>query len=501
NSLTLTSPNGGEVWQVGSNQNITWASTGTITNIRIEYSTNAGATFSVITGSTPNTGSYTWTVLNSPTAFARIRIADVSNPATHNDVSETNFTIAPPSAPVITITLPNGGENFVIGSNSAINWTTAGTLNNVRIEYSTNGGASFSFITVNTPNTGTYLWNVPNSATSAARIRISDALNPTVTSDMSDANFNIVHSSTPTITITSPNGGEDWSIGTLRYITWTTNGLPSYAVMKIEYSVNGVNGPYTVITTFGTNSGSYYWVPPGPVSSNARIRISTVAQSVTVSDVSDADFTMSPALGITITSPNGGENWKINSFKNITWNSSGSISNVKIEYSTNGNTTFSLVAASAPNTGSYTWQVPGPATPYGSMRISAVGNPSVRDLSNTFFTVSTQTPGVPEPPDTRATMSSFEPETTIPDVFALHEAYPNPFNPLTVIRYQLSVNSQVSLKVYNILGNEVVTLVDEMQDAGYKSITFDANELPSGIYYYRLQAGTFSDMKKVLLIK
>ncbi|TAK61640.1 MAG: T9SS type A sorting domain-containing protein [Bacteroidetes bacterium] len=89
----------------------------------------------------------------------------------------------------------------------------------------------------------------------------------------------------------------------------------------------------------------------------------------------------------------------------------------------------------------------------------------------------------------------------LPTEFALQQAFPNPFNPLTIINYQLPIDNFVTLKVYNTLGQEVAMLVDEMQDAGYKSITFNAHELPSGIYYYRLQAGTFSDMKKVLLIK
>ena len=89
----------------------------------------------------------------------------------------------------------------------------------------------------------------------------------------------------------------------------------------------------------------------------------------------------------------------------------------------------------------------------------------------------------------------------IPKEFALGQNYPNPFNPLTVIRYQLPVNSYVELKVYSILGQELITVIQAMQDAGYKSVSFDASCLSSGIYFYRLRAGTYSAVKKMLVIK
>ncbi|MBI3195078.1 MAG: T9SS type A sorting domain-containing protein [Ignavibacteriae bacterium] len=89
----------------------------------------------------------------------------------------------------------------------------------------------------------------------------------------------------------------------------------------------------------------------------------------------------------------------------------------------------------------------------------------------------------------------------LPNEFLLEQNYPNPFNPVTVISYQLKVKSAVSLKVYDVLGREVATLVDEIQDAGFKSVTWDAMGVLSGVYYYRLQSETFSDSKKLLIIR
>lgn len=88
-----------------------------------------------------------------------------------------------------------------------------------------------------------------------------------------------------------------------------------------------------------------------------------------------------------------------------------------------------------------------------------------------------------------------------PAEFSLEQNYPNPFNPSTVIRYQLSVNSYVTLKVYDVLGNEVATLVDEYREAGRYEFDFNASELFSGIYFYKLQAGSFIETKKMLMLK
>jgi len=79
--------------------------------------------------------------------------------------------------------------------------------------------------------------------------------------------------------------------------------------------------------------------------------------------------------------------------------------------------------------------------------------------------------------------------------------YPNPFNPLTTIRYELPVAAHVSLIVSDIIGREVARLVDGFEGAGYKSVTFDAGHLASGIYMYRLQVGSFVQTRKLVLMK
>ena len=85
--------------------------------------------------------------------------------------------------------------------------------------------------------------------------------------------------------------------------------------------------------------------------------------------------------------------------------------------------------------------------------------------------------------------------------FLLMQNYPNPFNPTTSIRYSLPTNSYVTLKIYDILGKEICTLVNKYQDAGYHYTLFDAANLPSGVYFYKLQAGMHSDTKKLIILK
>lgn len=90
-----------------------------------------------------------------------------------------------------------------------------------------------------------------------------------------------------------------------------------------------------------------------------------------------------------------------------------------------------------------------------------------------------------------------------PQAFLLDQNYPNPFNPSTTIGYQLASNSFVTLKVYDLIGNEIATLVNEQQEAGYYSIPFSTSEkqLANGIYIYKIQAGDFTQTKKMMLIK
>lgn len=90
---------------------------------------------------------------------------------------------------------------------------------------------------------------------------------------------------------------------------------------------------------------------------------------------------------------------------------------------------------------------------------------------------------------------------TIPENFRLDQNYPNPFNPATAIRYSVPSSEFITLKVYDILGKEVAILVNEEKASGSYEIMFDAANIPSGIYFYQLKAGSFIKTKKMILMK
>ena len=117
-------------------------------------------------------------------------------------------------------------------------------------------------------------------------------------------------------------------------------------------------------------------------------------------------------------------------------------------------------------------------------------------------TSSTNTWVVPDRVDIlESSTSSVSKIFPIPISFSLDQNYPNPFNPSTVINYHLPLSSHVTLKIYDELGREVRTLVDEVKPMGSYTVKFDASSLPSGVYFCRLQAGSYSETKKLLLLK
>ncbi len=90
---------------------------------------------------------------------------------------------------------------------------------------------------------------------------------------------------------------------------------------------------------------------------------------------------------------------------------------------------------------------------------------------------------------------------TVPQTYSLDQNYPNPFNPTTTIRYSIPNSSMVTLTIYNILGQEIATLVHQRQGAGTYTATFQASRFASGVYFYRLTAGSFTSVKKMLMLK
>jgi len=199
--ITVTSPNGGETWIANSTHNITWTSSDFTGNVKIELSVDSGANWTTIAASVTNSGSYSWTVPSTPSTTCLIRVSDAAD-GTPSDVSDAVFRIDPETEEV-TLTSPNGGENWIINTNQEITWTASSIIPFVRLEYSIDNGVTYTEITASTPNDGSYTWTVPAQVTDQARIRIKDALDG-LPSDASDGPFSI--SALVTLTVPDASG-------------------------------------------------------------------------------------------------------------------------------------------------------------------------------------------------------------------------------------------------------------------------------------------------------
>ena len=282
------------------------------------------------------------------------------------------------------------------------------------------------------------------------------------------------------ITVLDPNGGESIAAGSNYYVQWSSTDV---ANVKLDYSIDDGTNWINIVDSI-PSTGIYNWTVPNTLTSEGRVRISDVSDSTTF-DISDGPFTIQSSHIITVTAPNGGEEIQGNSTYEINWTSN-DVQNVKIEYSINNGATWDSVADSVESSGAYQWNVPNVLTTQGRIKISDLALPSVYDASDAPFRIDY--------------ISNVNDQTGV-SKYQLLQNYPNPFNPTTTIKYSIKNSGLVSLKVYDILGHEVATLVDQNQQIGNYDVSFDASRLASGIYYYRLKSGTFIQTKKLILLK
>jgi hypothetical protein len=292
-SITVTSPNGGEILHEGSTFEITWGSTGIIDDVKIEYSIDNGSSWTEIVASTANDGNHTWTVPDTPSVDCLVRVSETTgNPSPVSDESDTVFEISPETEPTITVTSPNGGETLTAGVTHDITWTSTGPIADVIIEYSTDNGSSWETIEISTANDGSYNWVVPGTPSDISEdclVRISGVDGDLHPSDVSDAVFSIVESTFPTITVTSPNGGESLPVDSIHEITWTSTG--EIETVLIEYSAdNGVS--WIEVTASTPNEGSYQWTVPDNSSDECLVRIHGTDADEAPWDASNAVFSI-----------------------------------------------------------------------------------------------------------------------------------------------------------------------------------------------------------------
>jgi hypothetical protein len=373
-TLRLTSPNGAETWAVGSTQTIHWTSAGLTGNVNLLISRDGGKKWTSLLAGTPNDGSQSWKVSGNAATQARLKVVSVTNSAVF-DISDADFSILAPS---LTLTSPNGAEKWAIGSSYDITWDSALVTGKINILISRNGGSSWTPIFTNTPNDGVQSWTVSGAASSKARVKVVSASNKTVF-DTSNANFSL---QAPSITVTSPNGGQKWLIGSSHDITWSSVLLSGN--VNILYSTNGGTS-WTTLVADTPNDGVQAWTVSGPATTRARIKVVSTS-SKTLFDVSNSNFSTLPSL--TLTSPNGGEDWLLGTTHTITWSSLGLTGSVNLLISRDGGTTWTPLLSNTPNDGAQSWKVTGPATTRARLKVVSSTSTAVNDASDANFSLS-----------------------------------------------------------------------------------------------------------------
>jgi hypothetical protein len=522
--ISISSPNGGEAWEGNTIHNITWLEENNPSNIKIDLSTDGGINWIALSIVPPGKGTFNWTIPPFPCTTTKVRVSSVDFPQ-YASQSAQNFTMTTNSTPVVYVTSPNGGDIFKAGSIQNITWTASPSIINIKIELTTDKGATWNPV-ANSVSAfpGTYSWTVPSTSSRQCQIRISDTSDSTFY-DISDNPFIIWQvvaiSQNPVVDENHLSFGSTNILIDLlvlvpvqittsfyEYEDQQSDSLPS-GINKISHcywtiSAPGIsfqNGYIKVpVSTLGgvNNSANLVWlkrINPGDAWTNIGGSLTDGNLVNTTAFTSFSEF----AIGTTGDDPLPvqlanflAKQDKGNVFLN--WETKTEIQNAgfDIERKTEKDKQFIKVGFIKGRGNSNT-----PAqykysdnTVQGGKIFYRLGQINTNGL---------------------VTYSKEIEINVIPTEYILCQNYPNPFNPSTKISYTLPVVSKVTLEVYNITGEKISQLVNEEQPAGYYYVDFSSStinkSISSGVYYYRITASdkvtgnNFSSTKKMILLK
>ncbi len=335
-TITVTAPNGGEVWQAGTEQYITWDTTESDGVVELTLLRN-GLLHDYIGSIFMNSGSFPWTVCDrvGDAADYTIRIVSLDCEPPIEDSSDGPFTIAGSApTPTLTVTSPNGGEVWPAGAARTVTWSSTNPHGYVGA-WLVDGEQRAAHIGYASMENGVLEWNInkflDDGVDYSVRLGWFDYCGPSV-EDASDVAFSIVGSTPlPDITVTSPNGGEVWAADTTESITWDSyNSIGNVEVWLTDGDIR-----YDYIGTTKMADGQFTWpiLPYVGDCPECRILVHWSAGEQTAEDLSDAPFEVAGSFSptITVTSPSGGEVLTAGTEQAISWNSDGTNGIVDIE--------------------------------------------------------------------------------------------------------------------------------------------------------------------------
>lgn len=375
-SVSLLTPNGGQIYTPGSKINITWESENA-NFVNLEFSAD-GTTYSAIAGaqSLPAVpAAYVWTAGNNVSNNCKIRVSSATR-LYHNDASDVAFTILDPLLYNVKLLSPNGGERWLSGESKSISVTASKEVKNLKVEFSTDGGETWaeSAIYDSIPKNSGMTWLIPKAPSSSCLVKVSSLEIPELY-DISDNSFAIVG-----VDLTSPDGGERYLFGSSHNITWRSNEIN---LIKIEYSTNNGSAWNTIEEAYPASAKYYTWSVPNTPSESAIVRIRDTQRS-SLWDQSAVVFTINSLL---LKSPVGGEIWQAGTTRDITWEF-GNVNSVKLEYTTDNGSRWITIESNYPaSSKKYEWLLPKVASTQCYVKISSVDNPEVLDISPAAFEI------------------------------------------------------------------------------------------------------------------
>ena len=323
----------------------------------------------------------------------------------------------------------------------------------------------------------------------------------------------------PPLLVTYPNGGEFLVIGSDQNLTWNTSG--SILNVKIDFSIDGGANWINIISST-TSDGSYSWIVPDSQSVNCRIKISDVSDGE-ISDISDSSFTICEQAPYIEVWPGDLDNNGIVNAEDVLplalyWYETGTGRDI-IDYTWTAHTvqqwvTSAVTHADADGSGQVdirdilpiclNWNLT-----HGEVCLSSfnMDNFDVETNRYALKLIHDQVKNAHSGPsyEIRLFLERIL-NITLPDNLVLHQNYPNPFNSSTLIKYEAPSEANVRIAVYNIIGQRIKVLVDDLHRAGSYEIIWDGldesgDKVTSGIYFYRIDSANYSEIKKMILVK
>ena len=363
-SVTVASPNGMENWSSGSTRTISWTTDNVSGTVDIQLFRNFNQVGTIAQGVPSSSGSYPWTVGNTIGGVApngqgyRIRVR-TSN-GQYQDLSNCAFSIGAAVVPVVKVAVPNGGETLALGKNHPITWLAENWEGGINIYLDRNGSPVGTIAQGIAATAETYTWTVGNyqGGTAGAgngyavRVETTDA----AVVDSSDGAFALTVQTAP-LALTSPSGGESWTSGSTRRISWSSSGVSGNVNL---YLYKGATNLGLIASGIPVGNAGYDW-KAGLLKSGTRVAVgSTYRVSVVsalnkgISAISDAYFSIVKPK-ISVKAPINGQAWKLGSSQRITWTFTAVTGPVDIFLYRN-RVLVGQIANDVPVTGlSYTW--------------------------------------------------------------------------------------------------------------------------------------------------